>query len=81
MGTTKSCYGNNFRSRNKIGDELVRGPPIKAAYSFELNYLATKMNSCKCLFETTGRLAQIDFPHMTLLRRLKRAKQIFSVFV
>ena len=67
-----SCYGNSFRLRNKIGDELVRAPPVKAAYSFELNYLATQMNCCKCLFETTGRLAELDFPDMlrALLRRL-----------
>ena len=55
-----SCYGNSFRSRNKIGMSL-RGPPIEAAYSFELNYMATKMNSCMCLCETTGRLTELDF--------------------
>ena len=34
--------------------------------------MATKMNSCKCLCETTGRLTELDFPDMlrALLRRL-----------
>ena len=34
--------------------------------------MATKMNSCMCLCETTGRLTELDFPDMlrTLLRRL-----------
>ena len=50
----------------------MRGPPIEAAYLFELNYMATKMNSCMCLCETTGRLTDLDFPDMlrALLRRL-----------
>ena len=59
-----SCYGNSFRSRNKIKDELVRGPPIEAADSFEINYRATKMNSCKCLFKATARLAELDSSDM-----------------
>ena len=74
-----SCNGNSFRSRNKIGDELVRSPPIEAACSFELNYLASKMNSCNCLFETIGRLAELDSPDMlrALLRRLPTCKRNF----
>ena len=40
-----SFYGNSFRLKNKIRDELVKGPPSKAAASFELNYLATKISS------------------------------------
>ena len=41
-------YGNSFRLRNKVKKELVSGPPIKDSDSIQLNYLATKMNSCKC---------------------------------
>ena len=65
-------YGNSFRLRNKIREELMSGPPIDRSNAYELNCLATRMNSCQCLFEATGRSAELDSPELlrALLKRL-----------
>ena len=65
-------YGNSFRLQNKVREELVSGPPIKDSDNIQLNYLATKMNSCKCLFEANGKLSELNAPEIlrTLLNCL-----------
>ena len=42
-------YGNSFKLRNIVREELVLDPPIKDSDTIQLNYIATKMNSCKCV--------------------------------
>ena len=61
-------YGNSFRFRNKVKEELVLDPPIKDSDTIQLNYLATKMNSCKCLFEANSKLSELTV--LEILRAL-----------
>ena len=70
-------YVNSFKLRNKVREELVSGPPIKDSDTIQLNYLATKMNSCKCLFEANGKLCELNAPEIlqALFNRLSSRMQ------
>ena len=65
-------YGNSFRLRNKVREEVVSGPPIKNSDTIQLKYLATKMNSCKCLFKANDKFSELNAPEIlrALLNRL-----------